>query len=505
MAVDKKLFAKNSLTGVGQKLLIALLTFYTIPVFIKLLGKEAYGVFATLSVIGELSRLTNVGFNASIVKFISKQGKIRQSSQDIVVAVFTMLVLITIISSVFLSLRELLLASVFNIPDAYLEDSRTLFSMLVFANATLLLVMPFTAILESQKRIYILNYLQLTYSILYWGLIILALQLNLGLASVGYMAFAAASIFFILTVSFSIKVWGKFHLKGISRYFKTSLKKQLGYGLQIYLSGFLGLFWEPLIILIINHTFGVASVTYYDVGIRIRNQITRINQSFILPLFQLFSERGKLDEIRSIIIVFKKYYLLGAIPVIAFLFYSTRPIIELWIGKDVESYTSVVLALSAGVIMGQVIVSPIFTYLRAFRPMALVYNQIIMIFMSVVPILATYKFLGYNSVVLAIYLSYFTQFLLSHYYARRFIKLPFITDINNTLKTLMYGVLLFFVGGVVAWALKGSTWSLISTEFTVITLFSFALIKLLKIISNDEIVRIVKNERYSKLLSSILC
>ena len=50
----KKVLINNSISGVCQLVITALLTFFSIPVFIHKLGTDLYGVFALVSVIGNL-------------------------------------------------------------------------------------------------------------------------------------------------------------------------------------------------------------------------------------------------------------------------------------------------------------------------------------------------------------------------------------------------------------------------------------------------------------------
>lgn len=137
--IDKKLFAKNSFSGFIQKIIIALITFLAIPIFIHTKGAQVYGIFATISVLGELGRLTELGFNKTLVKFLSNQGKIKESSHDIIVA--TIIVLSTLIPvTVFLLLADkFVLLKIFKIPLTGLYQSQQLYFYAVVANALLLL------------------------------------------------------------------------------------------------------------------------------------------------------------------------------------------------------------------------------------------------------------------------------------------------------------------------------------------------------------------------------
>ena len=67
--VTKKTLINNSLSGLVQLIITALLTFICIPVFINKLGVELYGVFAIVSVIGNLNIFANLGLNTNKIYF----------------------------------------------------------------------------------------------------------------------------------------------------------------------------------------------------------------------------------------------------------------------------------------------------------------------------------------------------------------------------------------------------------------------------------------------------
>ncbi len=101
--MSKKTLIKNSAIGSIQFVLTAILTLVSVPIFIHKLGLELYGVFAIVSVIGNLNLLTNFGLNSSLLVYIANQGKSRESDYDIAVtqiiiigvtALFTVIIII---------------------------------------------------------------------------------------------------------------------------------------------------------------------------------------------------------------------------------------------------------------------------------------------------------------------------------------------------------------------------------------------------------------------------
>jgi len=113
----KKVLINNSISGVCQLVITALLTFFSIPVFIHKLGTDLYGVFALVSVIGNLNLFTNLGLDVSLTKFIAEQGKSTESDKDILVSLILSSSIIVPVSIIAYLLRSFFLGSLLDIPD----------------------------------------------------------------------------------------------------------------------------------------------------------------------------------------------------------------------------------------------------------------------------------------------------------------------------------------------------------------------------------------------------
>ncbi len=85
---------KNSTSGLIQIIIQIAVTFTSIPIFIRLLGTEAYGVYAAVGIVGNLNIFTNLGLNSALIKFIAEQGDTRDTDYDILVSVFLISVIL---------------------------------------------------------------------------------------------------------------------------------------------------------------------------------------------------------------------------------------------------------------------------------------------------------------------------------------------------------------------------------------------------------------------------
>ena len=76
---ESRQIIKNSATGVMQFVVVAVLTFICMPVFMKNLGIEAYGIFSVVTIIGNLNFFSTFGLSNVLLIFLSSQGKCEES------------------------------------------------------------------------------------------------------------------------------------------------------------------------------------------------------------------------------------------------------------------------------------------------------------------------------------------------------------------------------------------------------------------------------------------
>ena len=276
--IKKKRLINNSISGLFQLIITATLTFLCIPIFIRELGTEQYGVFALVSVIGNLNLFTNLGLNSSLTKFLSEQGKSADSNKDIITTLFITTLIIVPISIIAYVFRLFLLTGLLDIPSSYYYEAEKLFCWLLLANSILLIGQTFTAILNALQRIYLTNIIQLIYSILYWLGIIIAVILGYHIGTVGKVIFIASFIWIALSLFFAFHYWGSISPKGGNYSYFKHIKKQIKYGIQLYSSGVVAFFNEPLFKIIISNFFGMNAVAYYEIALKIRSQLNGLFQ-----------------------------------------------------------------------------------------------------------------------------------------------------------------------------------------------------------------------------------
>lgn len=357
---------------------------------------------------------------------------------------------------------------------------------LVFANAFLFIGMPFSATLESQKLIYKVNILQFVYSVIYWSLILIFVSLGGGLPWVGLAILTAAVVWFSFTVWLAVRAWGTFEMTGIKKYFKRSVKKQLGYGLKVYLSGLLGLFTEPLIKVLIANFFGVTFVGFVDIGLRIRNQFTRILKAGVWPLFQYFSELQDKEKAAFLVKDVQEKLIIAFIPISVILLYASNALVTLWIGENIDVITTTLLFITIGSLIGQLAMEPMGIYLGVHHPMRLFYNQIFMIVALTLPVGLLHNSIGFSSVYIGFASSYVISFSHMLFCQRIYLQNLIFYETKNLLKLLGYTSLLLLAGFLLFSFQFSSEMTLMLIPFF-IAILSFILIRELRLIRRKDI------------------
>jgi len=486
--MDKKLIAKNSLIGMIEKIIIAIVTFTAIPIFIRILGSEAYGIFAIISVIGALDRFTNLGLNAALIRYISGQGRTQESHYDIVVALSLLLTILIPLTIALFLFHEFIILTIMKVPQDSYREARILFLFSAGANFLLFLGSPLTAVIESQKFMYIVSYLRILNRGLYWGLIIVFSLLGFGLSGVGIAIMISTVVWFAGTVIMMFRIWGPVSYQGIKRHYRIILRKQLSYSFKVYFSSLLVLILHPITKIFISNFFGVTNVGVFDIALRITRQVGGILRNALWPLFQLFSEIKDKSKTRMLVhdVEQKMYFLV--IPLVSILFFITHPVIAIWIGENIEIITFSVISITGTHLLFTLTVHPQITYLTAWHPVRVVHIQMARAVINILVILAAHRFLGYYTVLLSYFMAFFLTFIYQLILQRKYLNSLIFDSLSQLFKLILSFCILLACGFVLYKSLN-SHWIKILVIPPCLIVISAILYRLFRLITKEDVDR----------------
>ena len=500
---EKKILIGNSLSGVFQLVITALLTFFSIPVFINKLGTDLYGVFALVSIIGNLSLFTNLGLDVSLTKFIAEQGKCIESDKDIMVSLGISSLIIIPVSIIAFYLRSFLLSNLLHIPTTYYEQAEYLFCFLLPANAILLVGQTFIAVFNGMQRIYLSNIIQLIYSCIYWGGIIIAVLMGYQLAAVGMIIFFAALIWLIVNICVFFQYWGKIRTRIYKTHLWRNARKQIKYGTKIYASGVVAFFNEPLFKILISNYFGVNAVAYFEIALKIRGQVTGLFNKLMQPLFPYISQQSDPTIIANLIKVTTHKIFWLVLPFCCMLFICCHDIITLWIGADVDNYSLFVNGIVVPYLLFSPLTLPIYYYLLGKNhPEKTIIIQFSSVIVNIISFYTLYHFIGIYTIILSNVLSYFASYLLGIYYQKKYLQIKYEVEWNDIFKLLKISILYILIFYFQQYI--DNNWIAISVTILMISSITLILYKRLQIITSKDIEHYFLNNKIIVSLYNLL-
>ncbi len=331
----KKIFFLNSTIGVMQVVIGALLYLITIPIFLKYLNSELYGIYALISTLGSVSFFINFGFNLSIIKFVGEQGPGTESDKDILLAFFIALFLVCCVACFAIAFSQQILNQFLFIPDKYLTyDTFQLFKLTVLANVLLFVGQIPIAVIDSQQKIYLSNLLQVGYVIINRISMIIVVIQGGGLLEIGIMNLLSTVIwFFCLIITFA-KVWHFTSLNGFFYGFRLRLKKHFSFGGKVYMTSISGFFYEPFAKILIGKYIGLVEVGIFDIGFRIKTLAWNIIEKSLYPLVPIIAGGEKPYDSEKIIDWISRKIFYVFVPLIGVSSFIISPLIKLWIGPN---------------------------------------------------------------------------------------------------------------------------------------------------------------------------
>jgi Polysaccharide biosynthesis protein. len=281
---NKSVIIRNSISGVVQKILTVILVFVSIPLFISHLGVDNYGLFAVVSVIGNLNMFANFGLNMALFVSLSGTTDKRKMSTNIIVSIFLMLVISATIALLLVAFKEPILNFILDASQKQIAEAKELFNYLLISNIFLFVGQSFTAILDSQQKIYLTNLLQFVYNLIYWLGLIIVVSFNGSLPEIGMMSLGASIVWFMSISIVSCKLFGKIYIsKRLGDYIEDG-KKQFKYGCKVYVSSLVGFMFEPLSKLLLSKFIGLGAVSLFEIALKVRSNLNELIIKALYPI-----------------------------------------------------------------------------------------------------------------------------------------------------------------------------------------------------------------------------
>lgn len=498
----KKEIIKSSLTGVVQFIVSTLLVLITIPLFVRICGMELYGVFSLISIVGSVNTFANLGLSTSLVRFLAKQGKTKESTHDIIANLIILFSIIIPICFCGFFFKEWILVNVFNVPLYLMPQSVWLFSAMLIGNVFILIGQTFSSILESQQKIYLTNMYQMIYNVLYWGLILIVLFVQPSLKLVGLAMLVASIVWFCIVSISALRIWNDITTKRPTiQELWLSAKKQLAYGLQIYLSGVLNFFYEPLTKIFVAKCVGLSAVGFYDIGLKVRSQVMGLATKSIYPLYPTLAQIEDKKANRFIIHDVEQKLILFALPVIAIICLTAYALVSLFFKANVAILALTITSIVSSYLLGSLPFIPVYLFLQAkgYASKTIII-QATNVVINIAVIVVFVSSLGYYSVLVANALAILSSGVICLYYQKKYLDSLIFDSLKSFLCVLSIFSISIISGSIVKAFLGTPLWTLTIVPVVVLAI-TIILYKYWGILKKDDVIRYLgKSNVWSKLV-----
>lgn len=331
-----------------------LLAVFLLPPFvISYIGTENYGLIVIATTVMSFINLIQVGTPNALSRFLS-EALAREDYKEACGILSTGGAILTfggILAMVFTLMVAMLPDWFLTIP-AGTSTSNVRFIVLIMGGLAAI-ALPLSlgnVIFYVKGRFGLLNALQIAGTVLRIVLVIgLVWNFKSGVAYVAGNAIASlSSMLAILIIGLSLFKEVKLALKYIN---KATIKKILGYGIEVFIYNSLYLFYIQGDYLIIGKTISPSAVTMFNLavvwGIALRGIIVAV-VSVAAPSASGQNAKGNMRSLQIMLIRITKYALTACLPAVLFLIIFRNRLIMNWMGEGYEEAARLLIPILVG-------------------------------------------------------------------------------------------------------------------------------------------------------------
>ena len=319
------------------------------PFILHRLGDDAFGLWILIFSVTGYYGLFDLGIRSSIVRYVAKYSatdeheelnRLVNTAMLSYTGIGIVAMLITLIATYFVD-------SIFRVPAEFLVTARWLLFMVGTSVSLGFPVGVFSGILEGLQRFYLLNFVNVTSTLLRAVLIVVALRHGGGLLTV---AFITVSLPLLNGLVNAAAVFRNLRLRlGLQHVSRESLRRIASYSGTTFLIIVAGRLRFKTDALVIGTFVSAAAITYFTIGSRLVDYASELVSSLaqiFVPMSSQSHATGDLDGLRKIFVVGNRACAFIIFPITAVLTVLGKSVIEAWVGpKYVATSYPVMLVL----------------------------------------------------------------------------------------------------------------------------------------------------------------
>jgi O-antigen/teichoic acid export membrane protein len=329
---------RNTLFNYLAIISVTLVRFIAMPILIHGLGRDRYGIYATVtSVVGYVG-LLDLGIGISLTKFVAEyyaRRDFRRLNEMLSTSLLLYIGLGVVGSAILVGFSSLFVQHVFEIPVSLWTEGRYVFWISAVSLFNGLTLGIFGNLLNGIQRQDVARTIAIGNSVItYAGSILL---IKLGYKLVAFMLFAT----FMDVLSFLIQMWVAKRMLPEVRFFprifrKKELKQIANFSFAMFINQLAARNMGVLDKLILGIFLPIANVTLYSVGFTLASFAARVPSAVSLASLPAASElmaQDRLHAVHQLILRGIKYTALLAVPLFTVMSVMAPDIVRLWMGE----------------------------------------------------------------------------------------------------------------------------------------------------------------------------
>lgn len=359
--LSKTIF-KNSSLNAMRTVLLAILSFVTIPIILHKLGAENYGVWALVIAFASYANFLELGFNSAVTRLVARgtnestneqteNRKQKMGNNDIADQINSTVITYIIISTaifflvlLFYPFLKSVMFSKVNVPNLDLYILATLFLFLLN-----LVTSNYMSVLTGRMRMDLTNGIAILTSFVQTGLTIWLLLAGYGLMAVFVGSVASGLLGSILPTIFAKREFPELFFS-LRRYSFSKIKHLFKFSLKMYFINSVSNFLTATNKFIIVRLTGLDFVAYYEIANKVVLQLRILFQNILEPVYPATSMvvSGGKDKIVNAYNKAFKYLL-----IISFLGYGAMillsyPVFLRWLGEKFAQVSLITIIIGIG-------------------------------------------------------------------------------------------------------------------------------------------------------------
>jgi len=363
MDVPNKLIVRNTALNFFGLVCPLAVGFATIPMVVRALGNERFGILALVWVVFGYFGLFDLGLGRTTTRYIADCLG-RSDTAKLPEYLWTTVGLQTAIGLVAASLSHLtaplIVRHVLNIPAGFEAETILTLRLVGWSLPVMFVGSSFRGVLEAAQRFDLVNAVKVPVNVLFYLLPLLGVAMGFALPGI--------VILLVLSRAAALMAWGAMALHALPALrTRPVLRRDLIRPLFSF-SGWLGLssvlyaITTSLDRLIIGSLITVEAVAFYGAPYEAINRIGVVPGSLsmvLFPAFSLLDAGGRTEKAETLFARSVKFLLLSTGPVFILLMFFSGDFLRLWLGPDFAVRSAfVVQVLAAGFLVNTVIAVP---------------------------------------------------------------------------------------------------------------------------------------------------